>query len=60
MDDRNWILYSVEDVPVGIRVKAFSIAERVAWSTSADLTGRQLIFTQGKLTDSIKVNDLTM
>jgi hypothetical protein len=36
--ERNWELKSDGDVPSGMRVNAFSIAERVAWSISADET----------------------
>jgi hypothetical protein len=38
LEERNWVLKSDGVVPSGMRVKAFSIAERVAWSVSADLT----------------------
>jgi len=38
LEVRNWELKSVGDVSLGMRVNAFSIAERVAWSISADET----------------------
>jgi len=39
LEVRNWELKSVGDVSLGMRVNAFSIAERIDWSTSADETG---------------------
>ena len=38
LEVRNWELKSVGDVSLGMRVNAFSIAERVGWSISADET----------------------
>lgn len=38
LEVRNWELKSDGDVPSGMRVNAFSIAERVGWSISADDT----------------------
>lgn len=50
------MLKSVELVPLGIEVNAFSIAERVDWSISADVTDDQHIYTihQGHLPIRLK------